>query len=241
MCIVAIAHQVSTRYPLIVAANRDERHARASTEAHWWAGPGLLLAGQDLEAGGTWLGVTKSGRFAAVTNIFEADAAPGERSRGELVTAFLRGSVNACDHAAAVADEGSRFGPFNLVFSDGDELAFVSNRNAAETLRAGIHVFSNNVPGLQWTKVGLLAEVIEGSADRDDLHEYLMEKLSGPAARGPLERAPDSLFVVGERFGTRCTTVLTVDAAGHARFIEQRFAASGADAGRSAFNFDIAR
>lgn len=240
MCIVAIAHRASGRYPLIVAANRDERHARPSAAAQWWEGPELLLAGRDLSAGGTWLGVTGSGRFAAVTNIFEAGGSQGEKSRGALVTGFLSASTRPSEYAVTVDGEGARYGPFNLVLRNGDELAFASNRNATQTLAAGIHVFSNNAPGLQWTKVGLLAEAIEGSADRrEGLHEFLLATLSGPAARGPLERAADSLFVVGESFGTRCTTVLTIDAAGHAKFIEQRFSAAGEPAGRSEFVFDV--
>jgi len=241
MCIVAIAHQASSRYPLIVAANRDERHARASTAAQWWDGEGTLLAGRDLVAGGTWLGVTGSGRFAAVTNIFEAAAAPAERSRGELVTGFLRSADAPSQYAARIAEEGSRYGPFNLVLWRGDELAFASNRNATETLTAGVHVFSNNAPGLQWTKVGALAAAIDGSAKREEeLHDFLIMTLSGPGARGPLERAADSLFVLGDTFGTRCTTVLTIDATGRAQFIEARFRASGEADGRSEFVFDLA-
>jgi len=241
MCIVAIAHLASSRYPLIVAANRDERHARASMAANWWDVDGALLAGRDLVAGGTWLGVTRAGRFAAVTNIFEASAAPAERSRGELVTGFLRGADAPSVYADRIAEEGSRYGPFNLVLRCGDELAFASNRNATETLSAGIHVFSNNAPGLQWAKVGALAAAIDGGASREeDLHGFLIRTLSGPGARGPLERAADSLFVVGGTFGTRCTTVLTIDVDGRARFIEARFDAAGAADGRSDFAFDLA-
>jgi len=246
MCIVAIAHQASNRYPLIVAANRDERHARPSAAAQWWrspeapeTGPGSLLAGRDLAAGGTWLGVTGSGRFAAVTNIFEPGAAPAERSRGELVSRFLGSTATASDYAETVAESGARYGPFNLVLRSDDELHFVSNRNASTSLAAGIHVFSNNAPGLQWAKVGVLADAIESASHRDDLQAYLIETLSSPKARGPIDQAAESLFVVGEEFGTRCTTVLTVDGKGHAALVEQRFSAGGETAGRSEFVFDV--
>ena len=240
MCIVAVAHLAHGRYPLIVAANRDERHARPSAAADWWHGPGTLLAGRDLAAGGTWLGVTGSGRFAAVTNIFEPGAARAPHSRGALVTAYLLGTSTPSEHAAAIAREGARYGPFNLVLGAGDALHFASNRQASAALLPGIHVLSNNAPGLKWPKVGALAATLEHAAARDDPHEFLIETLSGPAARGPLERAADSLFVVGETFGTRCTTVLTVDAAGRARFVEQRFGAGGAATGRSEHVFALA-
>lgn len=237
MCIVAIAHQASRRYPLIVAANRDERHARPSAAADWWDGPGSLLAGRDLTAGGTWLGVTGSGKFAAVTNIFEGKPAVAERSRGALVSGFLQGVDTPADYAAAIGGSGALYGPFNLIARDDKSLHFVSNRNASAALGTGIHVFSNNAPGLQWAKVDALAGAIEGAVHRDDLADFLVETLSGPGARGPLGRAADSLFVVGEEFGTRCTTVLTVDDDGRAAFVEQRFGPGGEAAGRSQFVF----
>ncbi len=130
MCIVAIGHQASSRYSLVVAANRDERHARPAAAADWWDGPGSLLAGRDLEAGGTWLGVTGSGRFAAVTNIFEGGGADrADRSRGALVTGFLESSATPSAYADLV--EPDRYGPFNLVLWQSGELHFVSNRNSA--------------------------------------------------------------------------------------------------------------
>lgn len=241
MCIVAIAHLASSRYPLIVAANRDEQHMRPSTRADWWDGPGSLLAGRDLTAGGTWLGVTGSGRFAAVTNIFEPGAARAERSRGELVSGFLLGSASPSSHAEALAADSDRYGAFNLLLRHDEELRFVSNRHAPAALGPGIHVFSNNEPGLEWSKVDALGRMIERAAHRDDLLAYLIEALSGPDARGPLEQAADSLFVVGDTFGTRCTTVLTVDGSGRARFVEQCFGAGGKATELSEYVFDIER
>ena len=238
MCIVAIGQRASVRYPLIVAANRDERHARPSAAADWWHGSGSLLAGRDLEAGGTWLGVTGTGRFAAVTNVFEGGAkSHAALSRGALVTGFLETSVTPSAYAASL--EPDRYGPFNLVLRDADELHFVSNRNASAALGSGVHVFSNNAPGLQWAKVGSLESAMARAPEHDGLAEVLTETLSGQEARGSLERVAESMFVVGSEFGTRCTTVLTIDAAGQARFIEQRFDADGATAGRSEFVFDI--
>jgi uncharacterized protein with NRDE domain len=240
MCIVAIASDVSSRYPFVLAANRDERHARPSAAADWWDGPGSLLAGRDLEAGGTWLGVTGSGRIAAVTNIFEPGAKPAERSRGALVTGFLTGSVQPDEYARATATQGAHFGPFNLFLARGNELAFVSNRDASATLGTGIHVCSNNQPGIEWAKKAKLAAAMQGSIDADDdLADTLIEVLSGPRARGSLERAADSLFIVGETFGTRCTTVVTIDSARQAHFVEQSFGAGGGLQGRAEYRFQL--
>lgn len=239
MCIVAIAHQASRRYPLIVAANRDERHTRPTAAADWWEGDSPLLAGRDLEAGGTWLGVTRSGRFAAVTNIFEGTRTPGELSRGALVTGFLEGAETPLDYAERVEAEGMRYGPFNLVLRDGDSLEFVSNRHPMESLGAGVHVFSNNAPGLEWTKVGILGNQVRHALDHENVGDHLIDLLSGPEARGSLADAADSMFIVGDEFGTRCTTVLTIDADGDAYFVEQSFGPTGVMAGRCEYQFDV--
>lgn len=236
MCIVAIAHLHAARYPLIVAANRDERHARATRPAEWWNGPGSVLAGRDLLAGGSWLGVSGSGRFAAVTNIFEPDRQPAARSRGALVTGFLESTEPPAAWAAACASDGASYGPFNLVVRDGAELNFVSNRSPARELPAGLHVFSNNAPGIAWPKVERLAQALETAGERDDLPEFLIDFLSGPAARGPLEQAAEYPFIVGEHFGTRCTTIVTIDRHDRLRFVEQSFAADGSNAGRREFS-----
>ena len=239
MCIVAVADRVSARYPFIVAANRDERHARPSAAADWWHDEGSLLAGRDLEAGGTWLGVTGSGRFAAVTNIFEGRGDAAMLSRGALVAGFLESTMTPSDYAAAVEQDGTRYGAFNLILRSNDGLQFVSNRNSSMALEPGVHVFSNNAPGLKWAKTDLLAQAIRRAADHDDPEQHLIATLSGADARGPLERAAESLFVVGNDFGTRCTTVLTIDDAGRARFVEQRFGPDGGSTGRSEYVFEI--
>ena len=135
--------------------------------------------------------------------------------------------------------EPERYGPFNLILWRRAELHFVSNRNASGALADGVHVFSNNLPGLQWAKVDALGAAIARASASDGPIESLLETLSGPAARGPLERAAESLFVVGDDFGTRCTTVLTVDADGQASFVEQRFDVGGAARGRSTFRFEL--
>src|SRR5262245_16370351 len=127
MCLIVVALGAAPRYPLIVAANRDELHARPTGAAAWWEKSPHGLGGRDLEAGGTWLAVSRGGRFAAVTNVRESPRPVGLRSRGSLVANFAAGGTSAADHAARAVREGSAFGPFNLLVYDGGELWFASN------------------------------------------------------------------------------------------------------------------
>jgi uncharacterized protein with NRDE domain len=129
MCIVLFAWQVHDKYPLLVAANRDEFHHRPAEPARW---RGDLLCGLDLVAGGTWLGISRAGRFAAVTNYREpiADRVPGNRSRGMLPLGFLEGELAPLEYLGRLQSEQQEYGGFNLLVSDGRELAWMSNRGA---------------------------------------------------------------------------------------------------------------
>src|SRR5688572_17852905 len=118
MCLIAVGLRAAPRYPLIVAANRDEQHARPTASASWWAESPRVLGGRDLQARGTWLALDRTGRFAAVTNIREANRPIGLRSRGALVADFLASRGSAADYAAQAVDEGAAFGPFNLFVYD---------------------------------------------------------------------------------------------------------------------------
>jgi len=237
MCVIAVAHLASQRYPLIVAANRDERHERESAPADWWPDAPGLLGGRDLVAGGSWLAVSDSGRFAAVTNIFERPLPPAERSRGALVSEFLRSDLSATEYSRRIqADEG-RYAPFNLLFLESGQLHFCSNRNPTTALAPGLHTCSSNRPGADWPKLSSLEAALRNALSDIDPAEQLLEHLSGPQARGTLDAAPESLFIVGTEFGTRCSTVLIVDRDGHVRFIECRFLPDGETAGTASFEF----
>src|SRR5262245_10659245 len=143
MCLIVVALGAAPRYPLIVAANRDELHARRTASAAWWPDRPRVLGGRDLEAGGTWLALDRGGRLAAVTNIREANRPVGLRSRGSLVADFVADLEAAEEHAARAVRDGAAFGPFNLFLYDGRELMFASNRAPAARLGLGSHSFSN--------------------------------------------------------------------------------------------------
>ncbi len=242
MCIIAVAYRASARYPLIVAANRDELHARPSLPANWWSDRPGVLSGRDLVAGGTWLGITTGGRFAAVTNIAGAPAAPATDSRGILVGNFLATELPGARYVSAIA--GERFGPFNLLLLDSTGLRHVSNAGPASTLGPGVHVFSNNTAGVAWPKVDRLAgDVLARIAAAEPaaaLTERLFDLLTGPAARGEFASAPASTFIVGDTFGTRSSSVIVIDAEGAGRFVERRFGPGGSADGESRFEFSSA-
>ena len=126
MCLIVVGWRVDPDFPLVVAANRDEFHARSTAVANFWADAPEVIAGRDLEAGGTWLGITRGGRFAAVTNVREPGAAKGLHSRGRLTQAFLEGRQSAADHVGLI--KMGDYSGFNLLVGDGQSLWYCSNR-----------------------------------------------------------------------------------------------------------------
>jgi uncharacterized protein with NRDE domain len=230
MCLIVVGVDASARYPLLVAANRDEQHARATQRAAWWQDAPHVLGGRDLLAGGTWLAVDRRGRFAAVTNIRDPQRAPGPgpRSRGSLVADYLGGLESAAHYAARAVRDGAAYGAFNLLLFDGAELHFASNRSAAVRLDTRLHAFSNAPPGTEWPKT---ASALRGAAALLD-HEAPTEPLFALLAdRGdggePTLRHQRAHFVVGPTYGTRCSTVVLADADGRVTFAERTFDPAG--------------
>jgi uncharacterized protein with NRDE domain len=228
MCLIAIAWRASSRFPLIVAANRDEAHSRPTAAAHWWPDAPRVLAGRDRSAGGTWLGIDRSGRFAAVTNLRESTLRAGAWSRGALVADFLCGGDSAQRYATRVAADASSYGPFNLLVADGASLWFVGSRAAPRELGDGVHAVSNVEPSVDWPKVAMardrVAAVLESPSPRDALFALLAER--SPARDGYDERQV-SPFQLDAVWGTRSSTVVLADAAGRTAFVERSFDPAG--------------
>lgn len=234
MCLIGITYRTNARYPLLVAANRDEFHARPADPARFWPDAPDVLAGRDRIAGGTWLGLSLHGRFAAVTNYREpASPTSGARSRGALVTDFLRGSEPAARFAQRVTAEGARYGGFSLLLMDGHSLWFASNRGGPpHAVPPGVHGLSNGPLDSPWPKVSRLRECLErpaaeARADGDELLRCLRSTRGAPDRNLPdtgvgleRERMLSAPFIVSEAYGTRCSTLLRVDADGRARFRE---------------------
>jgi uncharacterized protein with NRDE domain len=240
MCLLALAWKAHPDFPLILAGNRDERHARASAAAGFWSDAPEVLAGRDLEAGGTWLGVTTAGRYAVVTNYREGlNPAKAPRSRGALTAEFLEGSVSPADYVDAVSRRGSEYGAFSLVCGDRDSLWYVSNRGAApQPIAPGVHALSNHLLDTPWPKVenakaGLKLLLEVGALTTETLFRLLADRKPAQGSLpdtgiGPeLERRVSAAFVQDPVYGTRCSTLLLLHRDGSLRFAERRFDAAG--------------
>jgi len=234
MCTLLLAWQVDPARPLIVAANRDEFRARPSAVAHFWPEAPQLLAGRDLLAGGTWLGVTRQGRFAALTNVREPAVAapPGAPSRGRLVLDFLRGAAPPADYLAGL-DAGAYAG-FNLVVGDVDALWYLGNRcGEPRPLTPGVHGLSNAGLDTPWPKVrrgrARLGELAgAGRATPTALLALLADERAADDVELPdtgvglaLERLLSPLFIAGAAYGTCSSTALVFHADGRVEFRER--------------------
>ena len=252
MCLIVVAWRARADLPLIVAANRDEWRERPAEPAHWWPDEPAILAGRDLEAGGTWMGITRGGRFAAVTNYRDpSDKRSTARSRGTLVTEFLLGSQGAEEFLAQVSRRSRDYNGFNLILGDGDTLFYFGSREGvARAIEPGIHGLSNHVLDEPWPKVMLGRETMARAlADADPAPE-LFEMLSDTAPVAD-DRLPDTgvglewerrlaaPLIRGSDYGTRASTVATVSASDEAFFEERTRTAEGAVGGISMFRFTL--
>lgn len=251
MCVLAFAWNVHPRWRLLLVGNRDEVHVRPSAPLRAWPEDPALLAGRDLEAGGTWLGVRAPGRAAVVTNVRDPAAAKDGASRGLLVSDFLRGQQSAARHAAALAADAVRYRPFNLLLFDRVAACFVSNRPGVRErpVADGVHGLSNGALDAPWPKVRRTTAALEswlaaGSADFTPLFAALADESPAPDAELPdtgvgleLERRLAPVFVRGERYGTRATTLVAMDRMGGGCIIEHRFGPNGVPQGRTKLRF----
>jgi uncharacterized protein with NRDE domain len=255
MCLAVVAIEAHPRYVLVVAANRDERHRRPTMPAHWWDDREHcdLYAGRDLEAGGTWLGATRRGRWAFVTNVRE----PGRRdtaapSRGRLVVQVLddrRDVVSALTDARGE----TRYNGYNLIAGDVTRAAWISNRaGALVVLAPGAHGVSNAQldtpwPKLEHVKAGMSAWIGKGGDDVAPLLDLLYDRTIAPDAALPAtgvplewERLLSPPFIVSPGYGTRSSTVLAVSRDGIVCFHERSFDATGRATGDVVERFAIA-
>lgn len=239
MCLILIAWRVHPRYRLIVAANRDEFYARPTMPLHRWPEADQLIAGRDLEAGGSWMAVGTAGRFAAVTNFRELEQGPeNARSRGELVAGFLLGDETAEDYLATLAERADRYRGYNLLLADGGELFCASNRGPLiQRLPPGVHGVSNGALDSDWPKVKRGRELLAGAVADDEPNPAGLFELLRDETRPPDDALPDTGVgldnerllasiaidgsIAGQGYGTRSASVLLLDAQGRGRFIER--------------------
>lgn len=255
MCLVVLAWDCHPRYRLILAANRDEFHDRPAAPLAWWQDAPALLGGRDLAAGGTWLGVDRRGRVGVITNFRDPSTfRPEAHSRGALIPRFLGGSAAATEFAAGLAEEAAALSGFSLLLCDGRNLAYAANQPAAQarTLEAGIYGLSNHALDTPWPKLALTRERFAAAIESGRLEPGPLLRLLRDRRPAPDEALPDtgigldrerllsSPFIVSERYGTRCTTVVLVDRDGGVRVEECRYGRKGEPTGRTAVAFGIA-
>lgn len=238
MCLIAIAYRVHPSHPLIIAANRDEFYDRPATPLHFWDDFPDILAGRDLKSHGTWLGVSKKGKIAAITNYRDPGAPPaGGISRGLLVSGYLAGNTSPEHYLEAVAKHKDDYEGFNLIAGNINRLLWYSNRDGKiAPVSPGIHGLSNALLDTPWPKVetikGQLACLTENKTriDKSDLFAMLED-----ASRPPDDMLPDTgiglswertlspIFITSSTYGTRCSSVIITGPGGKIDFCERTF------------------
>lgn len=245
MCLIIFAYKSHPKYPLIFASNRDEFYSRPTAVADFWEDAPQVLAGRDLVADGTWLGITKTGRFAAITNYREPFAESGIKSRGLLTKYFLEGQESPENYLLKIEAEQNDYSGFNLLIGDfgkeKKEMFYFSNRDEGgiRELSAGIYGLSNHLLDTNWHKVvkskKRFTSIIESSANfsSDDLFEILADTLPASDENLPItgvgmerERILSSPFIKTDTYGTRASTILTIDNENHLNFVEKTFIGS---------------
>ena len=258
MCLILIAWRADPDHPCVVAANRDEFHARPAAVAEWWPDRPRILAGRDLEAGGTWLGITRSGRFAALTNYRDPERRAQKRdvtppSRGALVTSVLESNASVAEGLAHLREVGANYNGFNLIFSDGERLGiYESVPGTGRELGPGIYGLSNHLLDTPWPKVqyakSRMEQALLDMADTAPLLALLRDDRPAPDDQLPRtgvglewERLLSSAFIRAPDYGTRCSTIIRIDVGGRAYFDEWTWNSAGADIGRTSLQFELER
>ncbi|WXL25425.1 NRDE family protein [Ectopseudomonas mendocina] len=238
MCLIVFAWQPGHSQPLILAANRDEFFPRPCLAAAPWPDAPGIIAGRDLQAGGTWLGLGPEGRFAALTNIRDLSLPQGERSRGDLPVEFLRGSHTPEQYLHEVAEQHQLYGGFNLLVGDQNELWHFNSKSAViNRLKAGVYGVSNADLNTPWPKLERAKRALKNALPTSDpiaLFNLLNdsqraadEELPQTGISLEMERMLSSVFIASTGYGTRASTVLTAHADGSRIMHERSYGPDG--------------
>lgn len=251
MCLIAFAIDAHEEYPFILIANRDEFYKRPTSAAHEWDDL-KIIAGRDLQAGGTWMGLTRKGKFAAVTNYrdpnnIRADAT----SRGEIPTKFLSSDDSANDYVRKISSNGMAYNGFNLLASDLHEMHHFSNYEGVHNVtKSGIHGLSNALLDSPWPKVekikARLASTIASDFSTDDLLDILGdqgladdEALPQTGIPTEWEKALSAVCIRTEEYGTCCSTIVLRDRNDHLTFVEKTYEVGNRIPALKNFSFKI--
>ncbi|MCX5833592.1 MAG: NRDE family protein [Deltaproteobacteria bacterium] len=238
MCLIFVAYKYKPPYDLVIAANRDEFYERPSAAAEFWKEAPSILGGKDLMAGGTWLGVTKKGRFAAITNYRDPGSHKHQApSRGHLVSNFLAGTGEPVEYVRKIASGAHEYNGFSLFVGDRSSMHYLSNRGSGpKDLSPGLYGLSNHLLDTPWPKVERGKKALEALlADSDHLREEALFDILADRSRTPDELLPStgmslewerilaSPFIVSPVYGTRSSTVILVNRDGKVTFVEKVF------------------
>ena len=251
MCLILIAWQGHAKHRCVIAANRDELHSRPTAAAQWWPSQPPILAGRDLSAGGTWLGITRTGRFAALTNYRGTQRRTDTPSRGALVTSILMSGDSVSQTLEYLRSVSADYNGFNLLFSDGQRLAvYESMRGTGRELEPGIYGLSNDLLDTPWPKVqtakSRLSQALSNLETTDAVLALLRDdsiaaddQLPRTGVSLEWERLLSSAFVRAPDYGTRCSTIVRIDERRRACFDEWTWDATGAEIGAVSLRFDL--
>jgi len=254
MCLLLMAIGAHPRYKAIYAANRDEFYDRPTAQAAFWDEAPQVLAGRDLKAGGTWMGVTRSGRIAAVTNYRDPLTHRAEAlSRGQLVIGYLKGKETPLSYIERLAERWHQYNGFNLVLGDGEALFWCSNRaEKVRRLGTGIYGLSNRLLDTPWPKIvrgkaglkDLIGE--ENELSPEGIFALLSDRQEGEDAALPdtgvglqLERVLSPIFITSPGYGTRSSTILLVDHGNRVIFLERTFPPASAQPETVKYEFKV--
>lgn len=250
MCLIVFAWRSHSQHKLLVAANRDEFYARPTEAAHFWKDAPHILAGRDLEQGGIWLGITTSGRFAALTNVRNPQAPLGSLSRGLLVSDFLNSDATPQQFLQQLQATLSSYSPFNLLLGDGDQLHYGNSQGECRELQPGIYGLSNATLDTPWPKVmhskQQLFDLMTHEPRQDELFALLANRehasenaLPDTGIDSALERQLSARFIHMKGYGTRSSTLLSCSHTGDIQFTEKQFDDNGLEKNYSSTSFTI--
>lgn len=239
MCLIVFAYKQHPAYDLILAANRDEEYKRPTRPVQFWNNHPDILAGKDLQAGGTWMGVTMQGQISAITNFRDPNIQKNDPpSRGHLVLDYLKKDEDPLKYLKKVDQKAERYMGFNIIAGTVERLAYYSNQQSGiQLLDPGLHGLSNHLLDSPWPKVEKakndLRHIIQKEqVSAEALFELLRNDRQFPAGQLPdtgipeeIEKKVSPVFIKGEEYGTRCSTVLLIDKKGEVTFTERRFKA----------------
>lgn len=239
MCLITFSIDENPKYKVVLAANRDEFYNRPTRKAQFWneEGHSNILAGKDLEAGGTWMGITKDGKWAALTNYRDPknikESAP---SRGDLVLDYLKNNLSPTSYLEKITPTAKTYNGFNILLGNHSEVSHFSNKNEqVTTILPGVHGVSNALLDTSWPKLDTAKADLKSitqseNFNKEDLFQLLKndakaddQKLPDTGIPYEWEKAISSIFIKTENYGTLCSTILLIDHNGNAEFAERRY------------------